>query len=586
VETLTTVYLEKLARQEMDVLEHCRQRLEQLLRGREVASLADVKILVQGLAVQSFQKAGEAQPLGRDAAESAVSRQVSQAFQLLNRANLQISGDMRIFAEDLPFRVKELFSENPHLPPGETARLESAREGLTWREMHAWQADFLRALTQAAVEQLMREEQEVERLRRGDVPLLAPRLLRQAVRHLFWSGQRRFHELLEGLEAMLEDCPKGREGLRHLALRDYLWQLLDSGVFLKNEAGAKPLTKALNQSLRAHYAHDVQKLKAYMYLLARMEGDLDRLTALLREIRETSDIIEAAWLAFTEKRAAQPSGAVAAPAPGAPIPLLASQLEDQGRFNRYLYDGLPRGEPRESSQAYWELISILQFYVVTAAPDDSPEDMCQRFAADNYDLGALSPEAVQYALSHQAHHRQRLLPRKISICTEVLAHRLAKADPHLAQSAAAFLRQKGGFLKEEGLAAELGKGRTAAARGVDLAKIKNELYVQIADLLTDERTESFTRHIGQIIERLEEERRDTLAALQRGELNRLTAFYILRQYQKDQDRVPPADLCRFLRRYQPEVLADLRVRLAPEVRAAVDRELERIMASYQAALEG
>ncbi len=120
---------------------------------------------------------------------------------------------------------------------------------------------------------------------------------------------------------------------------------------------------------------------------------------------------------------------------------------------------------------------------------------------------------------------------------------------------------------------------------MELAQLRNELYTRIADLLTDERTESFTRRIGQIIDRLEEERRDTLAALRRGELNRLTAFYILRQYQKDQEIVPPADRCRFLRRYQPEVLAELRARLAPEVRAAVDRELDSIVTSYQAALE-
>ncbi len=322
-----------------------------------------------------------------------------------------------------------------------------------------------------------------------------------------------------------------------------------------------------------------------MYLLARMEGDLDRLTALLREIRETSDIIEAAWLAFTEEQAAQSPGAIAPPA-GARIPLLASRLEDQERFNRYLYDGLPRGEPRDYSRAYWELITILQFYAVTAAPGESTEDMYRRFEADGYDLGGLSPEAVRHALAHQARHRERLMPRKISICTEVLAHRLAKTNPRLAQSAAAFLQQKGSLLKEEGLAAELAKGRTVAARGVDLAMIKNEFYMQISDLLTDERTESFTRRIGQIIDRLEEERRATHAVLRRGELNRLTAFYILRQYQKDQERVPPADLCRFLRRYQPEVLAELRTRLAPEVRAAVDRELDRITAGYQAVLEG
>jgi hypothetical protein len=277
---------------------------------------------------------------------------------------------------------------------------------------------------------------------------------------------------------------------------------------------------------------------------------------------------------------------MAAPTPGSPIPLLANRLENPDRFNHYLYEGLPRGEPREYAQAYRELITLLQFYVVTAAPEESSEDMYQRLVADNYDLTGFQPEAVQRAMHHQAQHRQRLLARKISICTKVLANRLAKTDPSLGQSAGAFLQRKGSFFKEEGPEAELAKGQAAAARGVDLAKVKNELYVQIADLLTDERTESFTRRIGQIINRLEEERRDTLAGLKQDKLNRLTAFYILRQYQKDQQRVPPADLYRFLFRHQPEVLAGLRTRLAPEVRAKVDQALENLMDSYRSALEG
>jgi hypothetical protein len=578
-EHLAGLYLDKLVQEEAKVLERCRQRLELLLRERRVSSPEDLRILVQGLAVRTLQQ----KETGRVPDDVAASRRVSRTLELLDRAKLQISGDLRLHAEDLPFRVRELLAENPHLPPGETTRLESVREGLSWREMHTWQADLLRACLQAALEQLGREEQEVERLRRGNAPLVTPRLLRQAVRGLFWAGQRRVPDILENLEAMLAQCPDGQEWLNRLALRDYLWQLLEGGVFQKRQADAGPLTKALNHLLRAHHAHDVQKLKGYMYLLARMEGDLDRLTALLREIRETSDVIEAAWLAFTEERAAQKPEVAAAP--GAPLPLSASQLGDHERFNRYLVDGLPRGEPRNYSQAYWELMTILEFYVVTAAPDESPETMYQRFVADNYDLTGLDSEAVQHALRHQAQHRQRLLPRKISICTEVLAHRLAKGNPDLARSAADFLRQKGSLLKDEGLAAELAKGRLAASRGVDLAKIKNELYAGIADLLTDERTESFTRRIGQIIDRLEEERRDTLAALKRGELNRLTAFYILRQFQKDQERVPPADLMRFLRRYQPEALAGLRAGLAPEVRAAADREVETIMSSYQSALE-
>jgi len=60
-------------------------------------------------------------------------------------------------------------------------------------------------------------------------------------------------------------------------------------------------------------------------------GNLDTLTALLREIRETSDIIEAAWLRFTEERI------VEGPTPRAcrercwGFPLLVSRLKDKDR---------------------------------------------------------------------------------------------------------------------------------------------------------------------------------------------------------------------------------------------------------------
>jgi hypothetical protein len=121
---------------------------------------------------------------------------------------------------------------------------------------------------------------------------------------------------------------------------------------------------------------------------------------------------------------------------------------------------------------------------------------------------------------------------------------------------------------------------------VELGKIRNELYRRISDLLKEERTESFARRIGQIIARLEEERHLTLAAFRRGELNRATAAYILRRFQKDQAQLPVPDLCRFLREYQPEKLAQVRAHLAPQVVAELNRRLEEVLASYRTALMG
>ena len=67
-------------------------------------------------------------------------------------------------------------------------------------------------------------------------------------------------------------------------------------------------------------------------------------------------------------------------------------------------------------------------------------------------------------------------------------------------------------------------------------------------------------------------------------MNRLTAFYLLRRFQKDQAELSGADLGRFLKQYQPETLAQLRTRFAAEVVAEVDRKLENILSGYRAAL--
>ena len=93
--------------------------------------------------------------------------------------------------------------------------------------------------------------------------------------------------------------------------------------------------------------------------MRRMEGNLDKLTALRREIRETSDIIEAAWLDFTEGRIVQPQAASAGAESGK-VPLLRARLDPEP-LNRYLTKGLPRGEPRDCAQADWELFTLLPF---------------------------------------------------------------------------------------------------------------------------------------------------------------------------------------------------------------------------------
>ncbi len=610
VADLAEAYLENLVRRQIRGLEQYRQRLESLLKSRRISSLDELEVLGKGMATRAWLESVAAAasaptlavesspradltpaPTGRSLEATTtvlladrIRLLTDKALNLLEQGHLTIAGSLRIYPEAIPARVREILSSDPRLAPEELAGLFSRKEGTAWRELHTCQGPWLRAQVQSLVEELAMEEQEVIKFRQGGLNCPTPETLRRAARQLYLSGLRDLSDLLDTLGAWLTQASQGWPTVRQAAFQDLAWQRLQMGAYRKTKAEANPLVKFLDQALRAQTALDLPKLKAYLFLLARMEGNLDKLTALLREIRETSDIIEAAWLAFTEERVAQSGNLTLVPGPGQRTPVPASRLPDKERFNRYLEEGLPRGEPREYSQAYREFITLLQFYIVNADPEDDPEILLERLEADQYDLNGLSREAILAAVRHQAQHRESLMARKISICTQVLAHRLAIRDPHLAQSAAGFLQHKGAFLKEEGLAAEMQKGRIATHRGVDLGRVRNELYHMIADLLRDERSDSFAQRIDQIIDRLEEERQQTLKSFWRGELNRFTAFYILRRYQKEQARVATEDLARFLRQRQPEKLAGVRERLAPVVKAEVEERLQNILAGYQEVL--
>jgi len=574
-------FCERLVQEELAALESLRQRLERLLRQGQVASAADMNFLIRGLVIRAWQELGAAPPVRGWPGPDPALRLTQLAFQRLEEANLRISGDLRIHWDEISRRVQEILGANPGVAPEELARLQTNAAGLAWREMVTLGVAWIEAHIEAEAERLLREEVEVDRFLTGDLAAPTQNTLRGAIRRVYRSGQKNIPDLMEALQVTINSYPQGWQVLGEAALVELIWERLATGAFRFTEPEADTLVRTVDRMLRGRVLLDVQKLKAYMFLLARMEGNLDKLTALLREIRETSDIIEATWLDFTEERIAQPRPASAAEA--GKVPLLLARL-DPAPLNRYLAEGLPRGEVREYTQAYGELIAILQFYVVTAAPQDSPEEMFERLQSGPYDLTGLAPEALLQALTTLTQRRDRLLERKISICTYVLGHRLAGSQPLLAHQEAAFLKEKNAFLKTETLPAELHKGQLAGAWGVELGKMRNELYLHLSDLLREERTESFAARIGQIIERLEEERAATLAAFRQGQLNRLTAFYLLRRFQKDQAELSGADLGRFLKQYQPETLSQLRTRLAPEVVAEVDRKLENILSGYRAAL--
>jgi hypothetical protein len=576
---------ERLVQEQWHALESEKSHLAELLRRRRVETPADLDLLVRGLVNRAWQDltAGTPAPgLPRPDPVLQISR---NAFKQLDQANLHMAGDLRMHWDELSGRVREILGADTQVAPEELARLQASAAGLAWREMSSLGRAWIEAQITAAAERLLLEEVEVDRFLKGDLPFPSPRTLRRAVCRLYAAGKKGLHHLLEALHTAMQAYPQGWQALGEAALFQLIWARLATGRFRFTEPGADNLVRKVDRLLRAQVSKDVHKLKAYMFLLAKMEGNLDKLTALLREIRETSDIIEAAWLDFTKERLALRRSPHPEAAEGQKAPLLLARL-DPARLNRYLEEGLPRGEPRECSRAYEELTTILEFYVVSAAPQDSPQEIFQHLQGGCYDFTGISPQSLLKTLQVLHQQRDRLLPRKISICTYVLGHRLAGAEPHLAQSEADFLNEKKAFLKSEALPAELRKGQLAGNWGVELGKIRNALYLQVSDLLEQERTESFANRIGQIIERLEEEYAATVEAFQKGEFNRRTAFYIFRRFQKDQNELSGADLGRFLKRHQPETLAQLRSRLAPLVVAEVEGQLEKILSKYQGALLG
>lgn len=584
---LAGAYLDTLAREQLQNLEKCRQRLETLWRCHEVETELDLDFMLRGLAAQVWTEFHNQPPYPQPPGEEEQARWITQqALIRFDAANLKIPGHLRCHWEAMSPRQQEILASDPEAASEELARLRTQREGLAWREMFTLRVPWLKAQLQTAVENLQREQKESERFFRKNLPRPTARTIRRVVRHRYWAGERQAEILLDKLHAVLAQKPDWLQALGEEALEQEIKQRLVNGAFLQPDSAAAPLIRTIDRAIRGRYAMDEKKLQAYLFLLARMEGNLDKLTALLREIRETSDIIEAAWLAFTEERIAQARVTpeeLELPA-DAPIPLMVSRLPDKEPINRYLKEGLPRGEPRSLTSAYWELLTTLQFYVITAEPQESAEQILHHLQADNYDLAGLAEDALLASIKAQMHQRARLQERKISICTYVVANRLASRNRHLLRTELEFLHQKGTLLKEDTASAELRKGPICAARGVELGKVRNLLYYQIADFLREERTGSFARRIGQIIERLNEERRNTLDLFQQGRLHRLSAFYILRRFQKDEARVSFPDLCRFLTRYRPEVKAGLGSRLIEPVIAEVQDNLARYVESYQDAL--
>ena len=422
------------------------------------------------------------------------------------------------------------------------------------------------AVLSTAVNRRCREQREAswveERTASTPVPLgsllvYVGRRLRQG------QGSRELHR-------EIVDLLGSNSSLRERVLKDALFRFIAGHLrkSLENPASVLPVSSlrevggdrlpdpwedlepSLSRILDGNPPMDRERLFRYLFVLAKMEGNLDTLTALLREIRETSDIIEAAWLKFTEERMVEGPSPKAMPGTAPGIPLLASRLKDKGPLNRGLREGVSRKEKKAVASAVRELENLLRFHILLATdhggklPD--PEAVIGEMESAGYDLTGIEEESLRTAVRKEIDRRERWAAHKIWIYTTAVARRLAAQHSGLQEVERELHKHRMDLLKHEP-----GRGgefhRMASLRGVALGRIKEELYRQLSDLLEAERIASFQKRIRQIVEQLDQKRREIREGWVRGEINRRTVFYLLRQYQKGEEEPTWEDFLVFVR---------------------------------------
>ncbi|MCU0572293.1 MAG: hypothetical protein MUC41_04795 [Syntrophobacteraceae bacterium] len=330
-------------------------------------------------------------------------------------------------------------------------------------------------------------------------------------------------------------------------------------------------TAFLDRLLDRFQPVDRDRLLHYLFLVAKMEGNLDALTALLREIRETSDVIEAAWLRFTEQRLQE--GPLPRPVPGSSlgIPLLVSGLKDREPVNRGLRDGMGRGEKRQVAAAYRELLEVVRYHVLLQDQErGSLEEVLDDIRRAGYDLGGIDEGALAAAAEREWNRRESLREQRIWIYASVTARLFAAQHAELQEVDRAFHKVRMDLLKDEGMrppvppdgasralpgAEAPGAGKTPSGidladvvsrRGVALGQIKEEMYRRLSDLLEAERMATFHKRIRQIIEELDRKRIEIQEEWYRGRIDSRAVFYLLRQHQKGEEEPGWDDFWQFV----------------------------------------
>ena len=282
---------------------------------------------------------------------------------------------------------------------------------------------------------------------------------------------------------------------------------------------------------------DRERLLHYLFVLAKREGDLDVITALLREIRETSDVIEAAWLQFTNDRLTEALPAPPAKGLGARYGLLANRLKDLAPVHRSLVEGLSRSEKPDVAAAVRELQLYMRFHMVRDEAEAMDADACfEAFWEEGYNLDGLDKEALRQAFLGEWKNRERWRKDRVWIMTMAVARRLASQSHELYEADKAFAKIRQGLLKEEG--PEEGR-EVCRRRGIALGTVKEAMYRELSELLERERMDSFRTRIRQIVHELDRKRLRIVQAWFSGSIDRYSVFHVLRQYQKRVD--PPSD---------------------------------------------
>ena len=440
-------------------------------------------------------------------------------------------------------------------------------------------AALVTAMLTAGIKQQWREREEYTLLCQRDCSsIITPASVRLLVRQLLRSGENQ-EEIQRRLGELLNKHPDSRRELLHDALcpafLEHQFKLLrrphqHSVRPVKEDSlwAAFPELKSYFASLiERHAPRDREKLLHYLFILAKMEGNIETLTALLREIRETSDVIEAAWLRFTEELITEGPAPRNLPGSTMGIPLLVCRISEKDAVNRALRDGLSRREKHQIASAVKELLNFVRYHILVylqQPPQDDPiAAVFGSLREAGYDLSGIDEEALRTAVAQEWSRHEQLPHQKIWIYTTATARYLAAQHAELQEVDREFHKIRLDLLKEgssdNGHAQEI-----ASRRGVALGQIKEDLYRRLSGLLEAERIATFQKRISQIVAQLDQKREEIHEGWLHGEINRRTIFYLLRHYQKRDEEATWEDFQWFLRDHWFAPLAELRSSQRPD----------------------